>query len=86
MRQHGHVGGLVAPDHLGGELPLVGELDPHLAGTVHHVGIGEDHAVRPHDEARALATDDALALRMHRDAEAAEELPERVVRSDLPEP
>ena len=83
--EHRHVGLRVHPEDLGLELALVGELDVHLLGAVDHVGVGEDHTVLVHDEARALAVDRRFALRhlRHRAVEALEEVVERIVRIHL---
>ena len=57
------VGALVAADDLGRELAAIGELDRHFAGAVDDVRVGDDVAVRAHDEARPQAAH--LRLRLH---------------------
>ncbi|OIQ63337.1 hypothetical protein GALL_551240 [mine drainage metagenome] len=50
-----HVGALIGADELGLEFALVGESDQDFIGSIDHVRIGHDVAVRADDEARALA-------------------------------
>jgi hypothetical protein len=52
---HRDVGRLVGAEHLALELAPVDEAHAHFIGAFHHVRIGEDHAVRLDDEARAHA-------------------------------
>ena len=53
--EHGHVGLGIGAQHLGLQFAAVGELDGHFLGALHHMGVGQDDAVRADDEARALA-------------------------------
>ena len=69
---------LSLPIDLGRELAAVGELDRDFGGAVDHVRVGDDVAVRAHDEARAQAAHLRLrcgtAARAVGNAEALEEL------------
>ena len=81
---HRHVGTLVGADDLGREFAPVGQAHRHLVGVRHHVRVGEDVAVRADDEAGARAAHRRLVaarrLIRGRDAEATEEVEERIVR------
>ena len=82
----------VDADDLGLELAPVRELHGDLVGIGHDVRVGQDVAVGRDDEARARAAqrlahcraDPALALIRNRNAEAAEEIVERIIRRDTP--
>src|SRR5438045_8031495 len=84
---HRHVGPLVRADGLGGKLAPVGEAHGHLIGVGHYVGVGEDVAVGIDDETRARAARRryiaALPFPRSGNAEAAEEVVERIVRREL---
>ena len=75
------IAGLVAADDFGAEFASVGELHRHLGCTVDDMGIGEDDAVRTHDEAGSFAVLRRRAVR-HGTGKLAEELKERAVRID----
>jgi len=48
--EHGGIRQFVDTDDLGGEFTPVGELDGDFRGPVHHMGIGQNDAIRSHDE------------------------------------
>jgi hypothetical protein len=70
---HRDVGRLVGAQHLALEFAPVGEAHAHLVRTLDHVRVGEDHAARVDDEARAHALHRALARRV-RNSETAQQL------------
>ncbi len=77
----------IGSDDLGLELALVGQRDLNLGGAVHDVVIGEDVAVRGHDDAGAeavLALFGHLARRVELRARIAEKLPEERIVRNLP--
>ena len=52
---HGHIGEGVTAEHLAVEAAAIGQGHGHLAGPLHHMGIGQQHPIRAGDEARSLA-------------------------------
>ena len=79
--KHGDVGRGVDAEHLGREFAAVAELDGHLLGFAHDVGVGQHQAVGADDEARAHAPErrrGALPAALLKARHAAEELEERV--------
>ena len=86
--QHRDVALLVDADHLGVERTIVVQLDGHMVGTVHHMGIGQDVAVGIDDKSRAFTGDLLLAAILWAvkiefavgGAKLAEELQQRIVR------
>ena len=72
--QHGEIGARIVEQHLGRPLAAVGRHHGDLLRALDDVMVGQDHAVRPHDRARAQRLGDALL----RDAAAHEHAPEGV--------